>query len=157
VGPRLETARLILRPFARADWGAVTAMLSDPVNTEYMHFSKWTEQKRREWFEWCLANAEQAGVDAINWAITLKGAETVIGWFFIGTSNGDCVGERSFGYLLDRTWWNRGYMTEALGVVLTFEFGALGTSRVHATCETANRASARVMEKVGMRREKDRP
>jgi RimJ/RimL family protein N-acetyltransferase len=81
-------------------------------------------------------------------------AETVIGWFFIGTSDSDCVGERSFGYLLDCTWWNRDYMTEALGVVLSFEFGALGTSRVHATCETANRASARVMEEVGMRHEK---
>jgi RimJ/RimL family protein N-acetyltransferase len=151
VAARLETARLILRQFAPADWDAVHAMLSDPVNTRYMHFSRWTEQKRREWFEWVLANAEQADADAINWAITLKGSETVIGSCFIGTSS---VGGRSFGYLLDRAWWNRGYMTEALGAVLAYEFGTLGTSRVHATCETANPASARVMDKVGMRREK---
>jgi ribosomal-protein-alanine N-acetyltransferase len=154
LGPRLETGRLILRPFAPADWDAVDVILSDSLNTQYMHFSKWTEQKRRQWFEWCLANAEQADTDAITWAITLKGSETVIGWFGSGTSDGGRVGERSFGYLLDRAWWNRGYMTEALGAVLAYEFGTLGTPRVHATCEAANPASARVMDKVGMRRGK---
>jgi ribosomal-protein-alanine N-acetyltransferase len=152
VAPCIETHRLMLRPLAPADWDVVHAMLSDAANTEHMHFSRWTDLKRREWFEWCLANDKQANADAINWAITLKRNGRVIGWFGIGASDDGPIGERSFGYLLDRAWWNQGYMTEALGGVLAFEFGTLDTARIHATSETANPASARVMEKVGMRR-----
>lgn len=63
-------------------------------------------------------------------------------------------GERSFGYLLARAHWNRGYMTEALRAVLVYEFGTRGTPRVSATCEVENGASARVLEKAGMRLEK---
>src|SRR5437868_13906783 len=103
-----------MRPFGAADWHAVDAILPDPVNTEHMHFSTWTEQKRRDWFEWCLANKDRADTDVLSWAITLRDDGTVIGWFGIGGSASGPEGERSFGYLLDRAWWNRGYMTEAL-------------------------------------------
>jgi RimJ/RimL family protein N-acetyltransferase len=146
---RLETTRLILRQFAPGDWDAVNKMLSDPLTTRYMHFAKWTEDQRRRWFDWCMANAQQPDADAINWAIVRKDAGDVIGWFGIGTSS-----EPSFGYLLDRAFWNQGYMTEALRAVLAYEFDTRCALQVRATCETANPASARVMEKVGMRREK---
>ncbi len=38
--------------------------------------------------------------------------------------------------------------------MLAYEFGTRGAPRLRATCDVANPASARVMEKVGMRREK---
>ena len=144
VTPRLQTDRLFLRAFRPRDWEAMDAMLSDLTNTRWMHFSKWTGDNRREWFESCLANATRADADALNWAITLRRVEAAIGWFAIDASDDGQVGERSFGYLLDQPWWNWGYMTEALEAVLAFEFGTLGTPRIHATCETANPASARV-------------
>jgi ribosomal-protein-alanine N-acetyltransferase len=147
--PRLETPRLLLRPFASGDWDAVNAMLSDPETTRYMHFATWTEDRRRQWFDWCITNAKQNDVDTFNWAITRKDSGDVIGWFGIGGSD-----ERGFGYLLDRASWNQGYMTEALQAVLAYEFGTRGAPRLRATCDVANPASARVMEKVGMRREK---
>ena len=55
---------------------------------------------------------------------------------------------------LNRAAWNQGYMTEAVCAVLAYEFGARGAPRLRATCNVANPASARVLEKVGMRREK---
>lgn len=42
-------------------------------------------------------------------------------------------------------------MTEALRALLAYEFRVLGALYISATCETANPASARVMEKAGMR------
>jgi RimJ/RimL family protein N-acetyltransferase len=153
--PRLETPRLILRPFASSDWDAVNTMLSDPVATRYMHFASWTEDQRRDWFDWCVTNARQPDADALIWAIFRRDPGDVIGWLGIGTSSDFAVpGERSFGYLLDRAVWNRGYMTEALRAVLAYEFGIRRAPRLRATCNVANAASARVMEKVGMRREK---
>jgi RimJ/RimL family protein N-acetyltransferase len=152
--PRLETPRLVLRPFVPGDWDAVNSMLADPITTRYMHFATWTEDRRRRWFDWCVTNAQHPDVDALNWAITRKDSGDVIGWFGIGTASDAAVpGERVFGYLLDRASWNQGYMTEALRAVLAYEFGTRGAPRLRATCDVANPASARVMEKVGMRRE----
>jgi RimJ/RimL family protein N-acetyltransferase len=154
--PRLETPRLVLRPFASSDWDAVSAMLSDPVTTRFMHFATWTEDQGRQWFNGCVTNAPQPpdDLDTFYWAIARKDSGEVIGWFGIGTSSDAAVpGERRFGYLLNRRYWNQGYMTEALRAVLADEFGARGTPLLRATCDVANPASARVMEKVGMRRE----
>jgi RimJ/RimL family protein N-acetyltransferase len=130
-------------------------MLSDPVTTRHMHFATWTEDRRRRWFDWCVTNARQPGADATNWAITRKDSGEVIGWFGIGTSHDASVaGEREFGYLLDRASWNHGYMTEALRAVFAHELGGRGASRLRATSHVANPASARVLEKAGIVREK---
>lgn len=44
-------------------------------------------------------------------------------------------------------------MTEAVAAILKFGFSELNLHRIWATCDTRNVASARVMEKLGMRRE----
>ncbi len=44
-------------------------------------------------------------------------------------------------------------MTEALRTLLRFGFEGLGAHRICAECDPRNVASARVMEKAGMRRE----
>lgn len=149
----LETPRLVLRPFAPADWDAVDAMLSDPETTRYMHFATWTEDRRREWFDWCIDNSQQSNADSIQWLITRKDTGNVIGWFGIGASSEPTATyDVSFGYLIARSQWNRGFMTEAVRAVFAYEFETLGAPQLNATCEVNNPASARVLEKVGMRR-----
>jgi len=155
--PRLETPRLVLRQFAPGDWDAVNTMLSDPLTIRYMHFVTWTADQRRQWFEWCVTHAQQPDLDALNWAITRKDSGNVIGLCHIGTSNDSDAavpGERGFGYLLNRATWKQGYITEAVRAILAYEFGTHGAPQLRATCHVANPASARVLEKVGMRREK---
>ncbi len=155
--PRLKTPRLVLRQFAASDWDAVRMILSDPVATRFMHFGTWTEDQSRQWFDACVANVPQPpdDPDTFYWAITHKHSGEFIGWFGIGTSSDATVpGERRFGYLLSRSCWNQGYMTEVLAAVLADEFDSRGAPRLSATCDVANPASARVMEKAGMRREK---
>jgi [ribosomal protein S5]-alanine N-acetyltransferase len=150
----LQTARLLLRDFVPTDWDAVEAMLSDPEVTRYMHFGSWDASRRRRWFDWCVANNARPGHDPDNWAITLKATGACIGWLGIGgTSRATVQGERSFGYALAWQYWNQGYMTEALRAVLTLEFGTYATTRIGASCDVANPASARVMAKAGMRHE----
>ena len=57
------------------------------------------------------------------------------------------------GYSMNRAYWNRGLMTEALRVLLRYAFGTLRLNRVEAQHETGNPASGRVMQKAGMRYE----
>ena len=56
-------------------------------------------------------------------------------------------------YLVNPAWWGRGIATEAVRKLLDLGFGELGLHRIWATCLPENPASARVLEKVGMRRE----
>ena len=51
------------------------------------------------------------------------------------------------------SYWGRGYMTEAGRAILDVAFREIDLHRVWATCDPRNRASYRVMEKLGMRRE----
>lgn len=60
------------------------------------------------------------------------------------------------GYVLNRAYWNRGFVTEATRAILDVAFSVLKLHRVIATCDTRNGASARVMEKAGMRRDTTR-
>lgn len=147
----IETERLLLRDFVAADWDAFQAMLTDDETTRYMHFARWTDDQRREWFDWCLTNKEEPTPDVYNWAIVRKATGRTIGWLGIGSASHPIVeGERDFGYLLARAEWGQGYMTEALRALLDYEFAVLGTPLLSATCEVVNPASARVMEKAGM-------
>jgi len=61
--------------------------------------------------------------------------------------------DASVGYLLRRDAWGVGYATEATRALVDYGFGTLGVHRIWATCDVDNVASARVLEKTGMRRE----
>lgn len=58
-------------------------------------------------------------------------------------------------YHFAREVWNRGYASEAAGAWVTTAFAERGLNRVVALAFPANRASTRVMEKIGMRFEDD--
>ena len=57
------------------------------------------------------------------------------------------------GYVLARAYWGKGYMTEALRKLVAWALEQPEISRIWSVCDIENRASARVMEKAGMRRE----
>ncbi len=61
--------------------------------------------------------------------------------------------EWRLGYVLDRRHWGHGYMAEAAHALVAVGFGHLALRRIWATCDIDNHASARVLEKVGLRRD----
>jgi RimJ/RimL family protein N-acetyltransferase len=56
-------------------------------------------------------------------------------------------------YLVEPESWGKGIATDAAKHLLDFGFGELGLHRIWVTCLPENPASARVLEKVGMRKE----
>jgi RimJ/RimL family protein N-acetyltransferase len=66
-------------------------------------------------------------------------------------SEGHSQGE--LGFVVHPAHQGRGYATEASRPLLDFAFGAAGLHRVVGRTEARNIASARVLEKLGMRRE----
>jgi [ribosomal protein S5]-alanine N-acetyltransferase len=65
----------------------------------------------------------------------------------------DSALDADLGYVLARAKWGQGIMPEACAKLLEVAFGWLGLHRVWASTDAENRASQRVLEKLGMRRE----
>ena len=56
----------------------------------------------------------------------------------------------TFGYCLNRDYWNRGCATEVLALILELAFAKLKLNRVESTHYAGNETSGRVMQKCGM-------
>jgi RimJ/RimL family protein N-acetyltransferase len=83
------------------------------------------------------------------WAAIEKGSEQFAGWFSFRPSKG-VPAEVILGYRLRKTAWGKGYATEGARALIDKGFAEWGVQRVVATTYEHNRASRRVMEKLGM-------
>ena len=149
----LATPRLLVRDFVEADLPDVHALRSDPEVAEFMELAPETLEQSREWLEGVIHHNGLRPRHAYNLAVVHQADRRTIGWVGTGRSSRypDDLGEYGIGYMLARPYWGHGLMPEALGAVLAFAFGTLGATRVSAWCWAENAASARVMEKAGMR------
>ena len=149
--PVLETERLRLRPFRRADAKDVFAYASDE---EVARYELWDAHQRlsetRGYLAW-MRQQYRNGQPA-SWAIELRESKLVIGSIgFMWVSEEHRSGE--IGYSLARSHWNQGLTTEALRAVLSVSSEKLRLHRIEAQCDVRNPASGRVLEKCGMSRE----
>lgn len=151
--PVLELDRLILRAFAPEDWPSHNEMLADREAMQYMHFHSWGEEQRRQWVDACIASSLLDQPEDMNWTIERRTDGQVVGWIGIGASPDPAHAyDIDFGYALARQFWGNGYMPEALRGVFAYQFETLHVPQLQANCRAPNTASARVMEKAGMRR-----
>ncbi len=149
---KIETARLALREFAAEDWPAVLAYQSDP---RYLRYYEWTDRTRdavREFVQMFLDQQQEQPRTRFQLAATLKSTNQLIGNCGIRMRSPEAH-EGDIGYEFSPDHWGRGYATEAAGAMLAFGFVELRLHRVWSWCIAENAASARVLEKIGMRRE----
>jgi ribosomal-protein-alanine N-acetyltransferase len=83
------------------------------------------------------------------WAIELRGHHSLLG--VAGLVEMDPAIGPEIIYSLHPDHQGRGYATEASRAVLAHAFDALGFARLPGRTDTPNRASARVLERLGMR------
>lgn len=149
---QLESERLLLREFVIDDWAALNAYTSDPRVVKYMPFGPTTESGAREHLAQCLATAAEQPRRIYELAVVLRAENHLIGTATLALHPEERR-HASFSYLLHPKYWGQGYATEAMHTLIDFGFKVLQLHRLEDTCDTRNRASARVMEKLGMRRE----
>jgi [ribosomal protein S5]-alanine N-acetyltransferase len=148
----LETERLILRDFREDDWQVVHEYGSDPEVVKYMPFGPNTEEDTGAFIQRTLARQKAQPRAHYNFALINKKDKKLIGACEVSIESTENK-EGHLGYILNRRYWNQGYMTEAARKVVSFGFGQLGLHRIVATCDPGNIGSYRVMEKLGMKRE----
>ena len=152
---QLKTTRLLIRDFIDTDLDAVYAYGSDPEVVRYMVFPPSTLAGTREHIARCMALALVQPRCVYDMGIVLRSTGEIIGGITLGVFDPP-AGEAAFSYLLNRAMWGQGFATEALTEMLRFGFTQLGLQRIADSCAAENSASARVMEKCGLRLESER-
>ncbi|UCB43519.1 MAG: GNAT family N-acetyltransferase [Dehalococcoidales bacterium] len=148
----LETKRLILRELQESDFKAVHAYGADPEVVVYMPFGPNTKDDTKEYLKRVLNQQKEQPRIVYTLALVRREDNKLIGSCSILVRS-ESNKEAEMGYILNRSYWNHGYITEAAKRLLRFGFEQLGLHRIYATCDPANVASFKVMEKIGMKRE----
>ena len=148
----IKTPRLVLRDFRENDWSAVHEYAADLDVVRYMPWGPNTAEQTTAFIERAIAASAADPRTSFEFAITLADTGRLIGGCGIRVASRP---HRSadMGYCLRKDAWGLGYATEAAAAILGFGFDVLNSHRVFATCDTENHGSARVLEKLGMRRE----
>ena len=149
----LETERLLLRAFEDRDVDAVFDLRSRPEVALYTYWEPQTEVQAREALEKRIGfRALRDEGDVLALASEMKTTGEVVGDVVIQwVSREHALGE--IGFIVHPDHQGHGYATEMTRPLLCIAFEDVGLHRVIGRAEARNTASARVMEKLGMRRE----
>lgn len=146
----LETPRLMLREFRADDFDELYAMQSRPESVRFEPDK--SAEDVRAYLSQAAQQAQAQPRSHFRFAIAIRPDDNVRG--FIGLAlNRDMIRDWEIGWLVHPDHWGRGYASEAARRVLAFAFSELDAHRVIAFCDVENRASERVMQKLGMRHE----
>jgi RimJ/RimL family protein N-acetyltransferase len=145
----IETERLRLRPFALGDLAAYHRVRAREDIHRWLYSEPATEAEARQAIEQRIARPPETGVALV--------AELTATAEFVGdvtlTLGPPEHRQAEIGFAFDPAHQGRGYATEAAAAVVALAFGAYDLHRVYGRLEARNLASARVLEKLGMRRE----
>lgn len=143
---QLETERLLLRRFSEDDIDAVFRMRSD---ADVMRFIRAPQRDRKEAESWLALVSSRWETERIGFcAVIEKSANQFIGW--CGLWRLKETGETEVGYALVKDFRGRGLALEASEAFLVYGFEILGLGEIVAVARPENRASRRVMERLGM-------
>jgi RimJ/RimL family protein N-acetyltransferase/pimeloyl-ACP methyl ester carboxylesterase len=149
----IETERLLLRPFTLADAEALHRVWGDPAARRFAEpFSPdWPRpesvEDTRRYLEPIVAGQAERGY--ASWAVIERESGRLLGDCGLFPADGGPEVELAYG--LAPEVWGRGYATEAAAACLRTGFAELGLRRIVADAAPSNRASIRVLEKIGMR------
>lgn len=148
--PPLETARLRLRPLAIDDAAAIQKTFPRWEIVEYMSASiPWPYPADGALvYIRDIALPAMASGQAWHWTLRMKSpGDPLIGAVSLMTTPND-----NRGFWLSPEFHGQGLMTEACVAVTDYWFDALGQDVLRAPKASANRASKRLSERMGMRR-----
>lgn len=145
----LETKRLLLRTWKESDIESMTAINQDPKVCEFLPrignrasteamIHRFIRQYKQHGF--CL------------YAVELKSTKEMIGFVGLDIPSFEAhfMPAVEVGWRLASRYWGKGYATEAAKAVLHYAFKELGMDEIVSFTAVDNKASRRVMEKLGM-------
>jgi RimJ/RimL family protein N-acetyltransferase len=150
----IETERLLLRRWRPDDLDALTAIFAKPEVWRFPRQRGFTAEETRAFLDRKLELWSTQGYS--QWAAVVK-PDTLIG--FLGLQPPDFLPEVmptvEIGWRIDPDFWGRGLATEGGRAALRFGFDVLRLDDIVSIYEPENVASGRVMQRLGMRPDRD--
>jgi RimJ/RimL family protein N-acetyltransferase len=148
----IRTERLLLRPLEAADREDLHAYRSLPEVCRYVPFPPMDleEIDRRIAGMWSSRSLPERAGENLTLGVEHEGR--IIGDVILMRPS-EPEGTLELGYVFSPEVVGRGFATEAARALLPLAFGTLGGHRVVGRLDARNAASARVLERLGMRRE----
>jgi ribosomal-protein-alanine N-acetyltransferase len=145
---RIAGPRLLLRLPVLDDAGALFQRVArDPQVTKYL---LWTPHPDVGATRRVIAERINRSEQDRTWVIVLRHSDEIVGmiscWRPVRHS-------AEVGYCLGRRWWGKGFMSEALGMVVSTLDADPAAYRVWATCNVDNERSTKLLERAGFRLE----
>ncbi|MBQ5948116.1 GNAT family N-acetyltransferase [Massilia sp. ST3] len=145
----LSTARLRLEPMASAHYAGLRALNSDPEVMRYITGAAETPEETRAVIERVQGRWRTVGYSW--WSFLDRETGELVGAGCIQHLGHDPANPHEIGWRLRREHWGKGYAIEAARRMARFAFEELDAPLLCAICDPDNAASARVMQKLGMR------
>ena len=146
---KLETSRLLMRPYSENDRGQFLALNCDPQVRRYMN-GELTRKAADKKFNNVLK--EQLANQGACWAITEKATPAYIGHAYMESSNSHPFHE--LGFLFLKSFWGRGYGTETVLRLVRYYLYDASLPGLSASVDCDNSQSIRLLEKTGFNRER---
>ncbi len=149
----LETERLLLRSYEEGDLDAIADLLSIPEVMRYLFEEPLSREEAAAtlYRRIPMRKIEREG-DRLALVVTLREGGTVIGTVNL-TLRSEEHRQGELGYVFHPDYQGRGYATEAARALLDSGFQTGRFHRIYGRCDARNISSARLMERLGMRRE----
>ena len=148
---RLETERLVLRPVEEDDAVDLLPIMNDPEVAENLLLPQPYPAERVT--QWVLSGREALQrAERYEIAVVRKDTGRAIGVCSLYRVSWEHLSAELV-YWIGKEHWGKGYITEAARRVIEFGFEDLGLERICAGCFTRNKASERVIEKLGFKPE----
>jgi RimJ/RimL family protein N-acetyltransferase len=148
---RLITERLILRPPTRKDIEDIVANANSIEVSRYLALVPYPYRLKdaKDFLEYLRKRAKR---NPYHFGITLKGSGKLVG--MIGFTGLDKFSAKTeVGYWLGKKHWRQGITEEALKAMVKFAFHKLKLVRLQADVFVENKASAKLLKKIGFKKE----
>lgn len=146
---KLQTKRLILREYILNDWEAAHRYHSDPLAVQFESWGPHNPVETKAFIREAMNRATESPRKRVELAICLHTNGRLIGGCGLRIAESK-KGVATLGYILDRTVWGNGFATEAAAAMIEEARTLQDIHTVHATCDSRNIASQRVLEKIGL-------
>ncbi|MEW4371561.1 GNAT family N-acetyltransferase [Paenibacillus kandeliae] len=152
--PELHTDRLVLRRLTAEHVERWWDCASDPQVLTYLYGTPEMKEYQVLQPDRLGRRVEEAfrSMSSIHFAIMSRDGESMYGVCSFQRWD-EHAARAEIGFALCKTFWGKGYATEAVGSLISFGFEQMGLSHIVGRCHIKNDLSIRVLEKNGMRQQ----
>lgn len=148
----IHTERLVLRRWKPKDHAPFAALCADPEVMRYIGNGETRSADDAARYIAAFEDAWNARGYGL-FALETRQTDEFIGFtgLSLPTFLPEVLPSVEIGWRLSKAHWGHGYASEAASAALSFGVSQLGLMDIVSICQIGNRASARIMQKLGMR------